>query len=69
MLTHAGGKKACNMSGMTMAQSVIADELDAYEDASWFTSSFLIAMSSCAPLAGRLASIFSPRIIVLGSSL
>ncbi|EMR72101.1 putative mfs multidrug transporter protein [Eutypa lata UCREL1] len=46
-----------------------ADELDAYEDASWFTSSFLIAMSSCAPLAGRLASIFSPRIIVLGSSL
>ncbi len=56
------------MSGMTMAQSVIAAELDAYEDASWFTSSFLIAGSSYAPLAGRLASIFSPRSMVLVSS-
>ncbi|KAK7739829.1 hypothetical protein SLS62_011198 [Diatrype stigma] len=61
--------QACNMSGMTMAQSVIAAELDAYEDASWFTSSFMIAVSSCAPLAGRLASIFSPRAMMLASSL
>ncbi|RYP59369.1 hypothetical protein DL770_010213 [Monosporascus sp. CRB-9-2] len=61
--------QASNMSGMTMAQSVIAAELDAYEKASWFTSSFLIALSSCAPLAGRLASIFSPRSMVLVSSL
>ena len=61
--------EASNMSGMTMAQSVIAAELDAYEDASWFTSSFLIAVSSCAPLAGRLASIFSPRPIVIVASM
>ncbi|RYO93561.1 hypothetical protein DL762_000999 [Monosporascus cannonballus] len=61
--------QASNMSGMTMAQSVITAELDAYEKTSWFTSSFLIALSSCAPLAGRLASIFSPRSIVLASSL
>jgi MFS family permease len=57
------------MSGMTMAQSVIAEELDAYEDAMWFTSSFLIAISSCAPVAGRLAKIFSPRIMVIASSM
>ena len=57
------------MSGMTMAQSVIAADLDAYEDASWFTSSFLISVSSCAPLAGRLASIFSPRPTILASSM
>jgi MFS family permease len=60
---------ASNMSGMTMAQSAIAADLDAYENAMWFTSSFLIAMSSCAPLAGRLATIFSPRTIVLVSSM
>lgn len=52
-----------------MAQSVIAAELDAYEDASWFTSSFMIAVSSCAPLAGRLASIFSPRTMMVVSSI
>lgn len=57
------------MSGMTMAQSVIAAEFDAYEEASWFISSFLIAVSSCTPLAGRLASIFSPRPMVLVASM
>jgi MFS family permease len=56
------------MSGMTMAQSTIAAELDAYEHAMWFTSSYLIAMSSFGPLAGRLAAIFSPRTIILFTS-
>ncbi|KAK8069480.1 Major facilitator superfamily transporter [Apiospora phragmitis] len=60
---------ACNMSGMTMAQSTIAADLDAYDDAMWFTSAYLIALSSLAPLTGRLASIFSPRLMVLVASL
>ncbi|KAI4592152.1 hypothetical protein KJ359_011480 [Pestalotiopsis sp. 9143b] len=60
--------QASNMSGMTMAQSTIAAELDAYESAMWFTSSYLIAMSSFGPLAGRLAAIFSPRLIILFTS-
>ncbi|KAK7931619.1 hypothetical protein PG985_002331 [Apiospora marii] len=61
--------QSCNMSGMTMAQSTIAADLDAYEDAMWFTSAYLIALSSLAPLTGRLASIFSPRLMVLVASL
>jgi MFS family permease len=56
---------ASNMSGMTMAQSVIAEELEAYENAMWFTSSYLITTSSLSPIAGRLATIFSPRTLVL----
>lgn len=57
------------MSGMTMSQSTIAADLNAYENAMWFTSAYLIAMSSLAPLAGRLAgSVFTPRSMVAGSS-
>lgn len=52
------------MSGMTMTQSIIAEELKAYEDAMWFTSAYLIAISSLSPIAGRLASIFSPGSLV-----
>ncbi|KAI1098622.1 MFS general substrate transporter [Jackrogersella minutella] len=57
--------QASNMSGITMAQSVIAADLDAYENAMWFTTSFLVSMSSSTPLVGKLASIFSPRSLVL----
>ncbi|KAI1633472.1 major facilitator superfamily domain-containing protein [Biscogniauxia mediterranea] len=61
--------QASNMSGITMAQSTIAADLDAYEDAMWFTTSFLVAMSSAAPLTARLASsVFSPRAMVLASA-
>ncbi|KAI0386705.1 MFS general substrate transporter [Hypomontagnella monticulosa] len=60
--------QASNMSGITMAQSTIAADLDAYEEAMWFTTAFLVAMSSSTPLAGKLASIFSPRAIVLAAS-
>lgn len=56
------------MSGMTTAQSTIAADLDAYEEAMWFTSAYLIAMASFGPLAGRLAAIFSPRAIILATS-
>ncbi|KAI1258608.1 major facilitator superfamily domain-containing protein [Xylariaceae sp. FL1019] len=59
---------AMNMSGITMAQSTIAEDLDAYEYAMWFTTSFLVAMSSMSPLVGKLATIFSPRIMLLASA-
>lgn len=48
-----------------MTQSVVAEDLDSYEDAMWFTSSYLISMASLAPLFGRLSTIFSPRNLVL----
>ncbi|OHE95353.1 major facilitator superfamily transporter [Colletotrichum orchidophilum] len=57
--------QASNTSGMTMTQSVVAEDLNAYSHAMWFTSSYLISMASLAPLFGRLATIFSPRILVL----
>ncbi|KAI1657261.1 MFS general substrate transporter [Daldinia decipiens] len=60
--------QATNMSGITMAQSTIAADLDSYENAMWFTTAFLVAMSSSTPLVGKLASIFSPRTMVLYSS-
>lgn len=53
--------QATNMSMLTTIQSSIADDLDAYEEASWFTSAFLVGMSSFAPLMGRLSTVFSPR--------
>jgi MFS family permease len=58
-----------NMSGITMAQSTIAADLDSYENAMWFTTSFLVAASTTSPLIGKLATIFSPRNMVLVSSL
>lgn len=53
------------MSGMTMTQGKIAEDLKAYENAMWFTSAFLIPMSSLAPVTGRLATIFPPRSLAL----
>ena len=50
---------------MTMIQGKIAEDLNAYKNAMWFTSSFLIPMSSLAPVTGRLATIFPPRGLVL----
>jgi MFS family permease len=56
------------MSGISTTQSAIAADLDSYESAMWFTSSYMISMSSVAPLAGRLAMIFSPASMILFSS-
>lgn len=56
------------MSGISTTQSTIAADLDAYESAMWFTSAYMISVSSVAPLAGRLAMIFSPATMVLLSS-
>lgn len=61
--------QACNMSGITMVQGYIADDLDAHDKAIWFTSVYLIVVGSTAPLAGRLATIFSLRHMVLVSAL
>ncbi|KAI1762147.1 MFS general substrate transporter [Hypoxylon sp. FL1150] len=61
--------QASNMSGITMAQSTIAADLDAYENAMWFTTAFLVAMSSTTPLVGKLATIFPPRLLVLVASI
>ena len=60
--------QASNMSGISTIQSTIAADLDAYESAMWFTSSFLISASSVSPLVGRLAMIFSPGVMLLVAS-
>ncbi|KAH7030757.1 major facilitator superfamily domain-containing protein [Microdochium trichocladiopsis] len=60
--------QASNASGMTMAQSRIAGDLDAYENAMWMTTIYLVSFSSCAPVMGRLSSIFSPRTMVVASA-
>ncbi|KAF2680985.1 MFS general substrate transporter [Lentithecium fluviatile CBS 122367] len=59
---------ATNISILTTTQSAIAADLDAFEQASWFTSSYLIAMSSLAPLMGRLSQVFSPRLCMFSST-
>ncbi len=53
------------MSGMTIIQGQIADDIDAHAQAIWFTTAYLIPLSSLAPVAGRLATIFSPRTLVV----
>lgn len=59
---------ATNISILTTTQSAIAADLDAFETASWLTSSYLIAMSSLAPLMGRLSQVFSPRLCMFSST-
>lgn len=59
---------ATNISILTTTQSAIAADLDAFEKASWLTSSYLIAMSSVAPLMGRLSQLFSPRLCMFFST-
>ncbi|KAF2470938.1 MFS general substrate transporter [Lindgomyces ingoldianus] len=61
--------QATNISILTTTQSSIAADLDAFEKASWLTSSYLIAMSSLAPLMGRLSQLFSPRLCMFFSTL
>lgn len=60
--------QACNMSGMAMIQGHIAEDLQAYDSAMWFTSAYLIVMASTSPLAGRLVTIFSLGSMVLTSA-
>ncbi|CAK3960212.1 major facilitator superfamily transporter [Lecanosticta acicola] len=53
---------------LTTTQSAIAEDLDSFEKTSWFTSAYLIAMSSLGPVNGKLSSIFSPRACIFVSS-
>ena len=57
----------CNVSLMTTIQGSIATELDAFDAVSWFTSSYLIAVTSLIPVAGRLSIIFTPRYYLFAS--
>ncbi|KAF7197060.1 Vacuolar basic amino acid transporter 1 [Pseudocercospora fuligena] len=54
---------------LTTIQSAIADDLDAFEKTSWFTSVYLIMMSALGPLNGKLSSVFSPRLSIFVSSI
>lgn len=58
-----------NISILTTTQSSIAADLDSFEEATWFTSSYLIAMSALAPLMGRLSQVFSPRMCMFSSTI
>lgn len=60
--------QATNISMLTTTQSAIASELDAFEKTTWFTSAYLISMSSLGPLNGKLASVFGPRICIFTST-
>ncbi|OBT82878.1 hypothetical protein VE02_08649 [Pseudogymnoascus sp. 03VT05] len=61
--------QASNISGITTAQSSIANDLDASgEDAIWFTSAYLISMASLSPLIGRLSQIFLLRSCILSAA-
>jgi len=44
-------------------------DLNSFEEVTWFTSAYLIAMASITPLAGRLCQIFRPQTYVLVSCL
>ncbi|EKG18363.1 Major facilitator superfamily [Macrophomina phaseolina MS6] len=61
--------QACNFSLLTTTQSAIAADLDAFEEVTWFTSAYLVPMSSITPLAGRLSQIFSPRSCIFVASI
>ncbi|TGO43736.1 hypothetical protein BCON_0971g00010 [Botryotinia convoluta] len=61
--------QASNMSGISTTQSKIAEDLNSFAEASWFTSTYLIALSSMSPVAARLAQIFSPRSCILTAAL
>jgi predicted MFS family arabinose efflux permease len=61
--------QATNISMLTVIQSAIASELDAFEKTSWFTSAYLIPLSALGPLNGKLSSVFSPRHCVFASAL
>ncbi|KAJ9617255.1 hypothetical protein H2200_000976 [Cladophialophora chaetospira] len=56
-----------NVSLITTIQSPIAADLEVSNEVSWFTSAYLIAITSITPVAGRLCTIFTPRAYLLVS--
>ncbi|KAK4507457.1 hypothetical protein PRZ48_001192 [Zasmidium cellare] len=61
--------QATNISMLTTIQSYIADDLEVYEQTSWFTSTYLICMSALGPLNGKLALVFTPRVCIFVASI
>lgn len=57
----------CNVSMISTIVSSIATDLDAPRYVSWFTSAYLIAVTSLTPVAGRLSQIFTARYYLFGS--
>lgn len=68
LVSTANARPATNISILTTTQSAIAADLDAFDKVTWLTSSYLIAMSSLAPLMGRLSQVFSPRLCMFIST-
>ena len=60
--------QSTNISLLTTTQSAIAEDLDAFDKTSWFTSAYLIAMSALGPLNGKLAAVFTPRLTIFAST-
>lgn len=60
--------QSTNISILTTTQSAIAEDLEAFDKTSWFTSAYLIAMSALGPLNGKLAAVFTPRITIFAST-
>lgn len=52
------------MSGMTMIQGTIAEDLGTYTGTMWFSTAYLIALSSLGPVAARFADIFTPSSLI-----
>jgi MFS family permease len=53
---------------LTTIQGPVADELDAYEEAVWFTAAHLVAYASVSPVTGKLSYIIAPRYFIFFST-
>lgn len=56
-----------NVSMMTTMYSYIADDLNASTEVTWFSSAYLISVSSLTPLSGKLCEIFTPPVFLFAS--
>jgi MFS family permease len=61
--------QSANISLLTTTQGVIAGDLDAFESTAWFTSAYLVAASSLAPIYGKLSYIFPASFCLFMSSI
>ena len=57
----------CNVSMISTIQDSIATDLDAFRYVSWYTSTYLIAVTSLTPVAGSLCRIFTARYYLFAS--
>lgn len=56
-----------NISLLTTTQGAIASDLNAFEYTTWFTSTFLAALSSTGPVYAKLSYVFQTRHLLLGA--